>query len=158
MKILMVCLGNICRSPLAQGILEEKIKKYNLPWLVDSAGTSGWHDGDSPDARARAVARKKGITIDRQISRKITDADFNAFDLICAMDAQNYTELKRMSEKIKGSARIELLLNLAYPGKNAQVPDPYYDGKFEEVYDLLDEALEKIALEKVPEIIQYSKH
>ena len=155
MKILMVCLGNICRSPLAQGILEEKIKKYNLPWHVDSAGTSGWHDGESPDARARAVARKKGIFIDSQISRKITESDFTTFDLICAMDAQNYTELKQMSSRVNGTASIELLLNLAYPGRNAQVPDPYYDGKFEEVYDLLDEALEIIAVDRVSVIYRH---
>lgn len=81
-KILMVCLGNICRSPLAHGILESKIKKYNLDWIVDSAGTSGWHDGEPPDLRAIKVAKSYGISIDRQISRKITKQDFETYDQI----------------------------------------------------------------------------
>lgn len=139
----MVCLGNICRSPLAQGVMEEKIKKYNLNWEVDSAGTSGWHDGEKPDARAINVAKNKGLSIERQVSRKITKEDLTYYDLICVMDAQNYNEVKRFSQLHQTEANIELLLNLVYPGQNRQVPDPYYDGKFEEVYNMLDIALEK---------------
>ncbi|MFZ1704104.1 MAG: low molecular weight protein-tyrosine-phosphatase [Saprospiraceae bacterium] len=146
MKILMVCLGNICRSPLAQGILESKIKKYNLNWEVDSAGTSGWHNGEKPDARARAIAKKRGISIENQISRKLEPKDFIHFDLICAMDAQNFNEIKRMAPDTRQGPKIELLMNFAYPFQNQQVPDPYYDGKFEEVYDLLDTVLEKFVL------------
>ncbi|MEY3421046.1 MAG: hypothetical protein RIR48_1335, partial [Bacteroidota bacterium] len=86
MKILMVCLGNICRSPIAQGILEKKISEKNLDWYVDSAGTSGWHDGEPPDARAISAAHRQGTDISTQVSRKITPHDIRHFDLILAMD------------------------------------------------------------------------
>lgn len=152
MKILMVCLGNICRSPLAQGILEAKIKKFNLPWEVDSAGTSGWHDGEKPDARARAVAKKYNTPIDNQISRKITTRDFSYFDLICVMDASNYREVNSMAKESGLNPKIEFLLNLAYPHENRQVPDPYYDGKFEEVYNILDQAIEIYIKSMSPEV------
>jgi protein-tyrosine phosphatase len=142
MKILMVCLGNICRSPLAQGIMEAKISKYNLDWSVDSAGTSGWHDGEQPDARAIKTARKHGVRIDNQISRKIDIRDFEEFDFICTMDASNYNNVRQLTDNPDHQNKVALLLNLAYPGKNLQVPDPYYDGRFEEVYQILDEALE----------------
>lgn len=142
-KILMVCLGNICRSPLAHGILEAKIIKYKLDWIVDSAGTSGWHDGEPPDLRACRVAKNFGISIDHQISRKITLKDLETYYLILAMDAQNYQDILKLAQQYDLSPRIEMLMNLAYPGKNQQVPDPYYDGRFEEVYQLLDVALEK---------------
>lgn len=142
MKILMVCLGNICRSPLAQGIMEAKISKYNLDWSVDSAGTSGWHDGEQPDARAIKTARKHGVRIDNQVSRKIDIRDFEKFDLICTMDASNYNNVRQLTVNPDQQNKVALLLNLAYPEKNLQVPDPYYDGRFEEVYQILDEALE----------------
>jgi protein-tyrosine phosphatase len=153
MKILMVCLGNICRSPLAQGILEEKIKKYNLNWEVDSAGTSGWHDGEAPDHRARSAALKRGFSINHQISRKITRDDLLHFDLICAMDAQNYSDIKNLARMENVHPNIELLMNLSFPGLNRQVPDPYYDGRFDEVCDLLDGALEKFVLSKIYETV-----
>lgn len=152
MKILMVCLGNICRSPLAQGILEAKIKKYNLPWEVDSAGTSGWHDGEKPDVRALAIAKKYKTPIDNQISRKITSQDFAYFDLICVMDASNYREVRLMAEQSGLHPKIELILNLAYPHENRQVPDPYYDGKFEEVYHILDQAMEIYIQTIIPQV------
>lgn len=138
----MVCLGNICRSPMAQGIMEAKIKKYQLPWKVDSAGTSDWHEGEHPDDRAIAVAQKKGTPIDEQYARQINIKDFKRFDLICTMDASNYQDVMKLSKESKKIPKIELLLNLAFPNQNRQIPDPYFDGKFEEVYNIMDEALE----------------
>jgi protein-tyrosine phosphatase len=149
MKILMVCLGNICRSPLAQGILEDKIKKYNLDWIVDSAGTSGWHDGEQPDNRAISTARNHGVFIDKQKSRKIEIKDLEEFDLICTMDSSNYNHVRQLSNNSLHQNKVELLLNLAYPGKNLQVPDPYFDGRFEEVYKILDDALEIFIKNKI---------
>ena len=98
--------------------------------------TSGYHDGEKPDARAIKVAKDKGLSIEKQISRKITKEDLYYYNLICVMDAQNYNEVKRFSQLHQTEANIELLLNLVYPGQNRQVPDPYYDGKFEEVYNI----------------------
>src|SRR5690606_17287541 len=111
MRILMVCLGNICRSPMAQGILESKIRKFHLPWKVDSAGTSDWHEGEHPDDRAIAVAQSKGTPIDQQYARQINLKDFKRFDLICTMDASNYQDVQRLSKESKRVPRIELLLN-----------------------------------------------
>lgn len=142
MKILMVCLGNICRSPLAQGVLEKKIKNKGLNWVVDSAGTSGWHDGELPDKRAIKTAQKYGIDISKQISRKINKTDFEDFDLICTMDSSNYQDVLKLASNELQKEKVKLLLNLAYPNKNMAVPDPYYDNRFEEVYQILDEALE----------------
>lgn len=93
MKILMVCLGNICRSPIAHGIMEAKVKSKGLDWQVDSVGTSGWHDGEQPDRRAISTAKKHGIDISHQRSRRITRQDIQAFDVILTMDMQNYKDV-----------------------------------------------------------------
>lgn len=139
----MVCLGNICRSPMAQGILEQKIEKYHLQsWEVDSAGTSGWHDGEAPDNRAIATSMKHGIDISKQISRRITKDDFEYFDLILAMDASNYQDVKSMCLDSQYHHKIKMLMNFRYPDRNMAVPDPYYDGKFSQVFDLLDDGLD----------------
>ncbi len=142
MKILMVCLGNICRSPMAQGILEKKILEKTLNWYVDSAGTSGWHDGEGPDFRAIKSARHKDVDISQQISRKILKADLEQFDVILAMDSSNYQEILKLCKNIEQEEKVHLLLNYYQPGRNAAVPDPYYDGKFDEVFALLDLALD----------------
>ena len=93
MKILMVCLGNICRSPLAHGIMQDRIDMHHLPWEVDSAGTGGWHAGEAPDFRSVLEAKKHGLDISKQRARKITSGDFELFDLILTMDAQNYNDV-----------------------------------------------------------------
>ena len=98
MKLLMVCLGNICRSPLAQGIMEEKIAAEGLDWYVDSAGTGAWHVGEQADPRSRATARRHGMNIDQQRARKFTPADFEEFDLILVMDANNYADVQRLAK------------------------------------------------------------
>nr|BFF37153.1 low molecular weight protein-tyrosine-phosphatase [Tenacibaculum mesophilum]BFF40534.1 low molecular weight protein-tyrosine-phosphatase [Tenacibaculum mesophilum] len=144
-KILMVCLGNICRSPLAEGILKSKLSSESF--VVDSAGTAGYHVGELPDERSIEVARKYGIDITNQRSRKFTKADFDKFDIIFAMDQNNYADIVALSENEEQHEKVKLILNELYPDENRSVPDPYYGGDqgFENVYKMLDEACEIIA-------------
>jgi len=144
MKILMVCLGNICRSPLAQGILEKKIKEHNLSWEVDSAGTASYHVGELPDKRSIEKATEYGIDITDQRSRKVAVEDFKDFDLILAMDASNYNNLLKLSDNPDYQSKVKMILNYSYPDQNRQVPDPYYDDGFENVYILLDQACDSL--------------
>jgi protein-tyrosine phosphatase len=144
MKILMVCLGNICRSPLAEGILKDKIKKVGLHWEVDSAGTSGWHSGERPDSRSIEVAAKYNIDITDQSSRKVRSVDYEIFDLIYAMDVQNYNDLISLATE-QEKPKIKLILNEIDSAINKNVPDPYWDDNgFEKVFKMLDEACEVI--------------
>ena len=141
MKVLMVCLGNICRSPLAEGILRHKIKQLGLDWEIGSAGTGAYHVGEQPDSRSIAVARKNGIDITDQRSRQITKADFKYYDHIFVMDASNYQNVMRLATSDDDRAKVEMIRNLVKPNYNQQVPDPYYKrAGFDEVFDLLDEA------------------
>jgi protein-tyrosine phosphatase len=144
MKILMVCLGNICRSPLAEGIMQDKIDQYALGWTTDSAGTGGWHSGELPDPRSIATARDHGIDILHQRARQITRRDLDEFDHILVMDASNYQNVLQLAQNDQQRQKIELIRNFAQPGQNLQVPDPYYGGNdgFERVFDMLDEACE----------------
>lgn len=144
MNIIMVCLGNICRSPLAEGILEDKIQKYNLDWKVDSAGTSAWHEGEKPDMRSIITARNNNIDITNQQARQFTKDDFNQFDLILAMDQSNYNNILELAESPVEKDKVELILNHLYPGENRPVPDPYYDNGFDAVFQMLDQAIEKL--------------
>ena len=145
MKILMVCLGNICRSPLAEGILKEKLKARKLDWEVHSAGTGSWHIGELPDHRSVAVARKYGIDITDQRARQLKPHDLNNYDLILAMDSSNYRDIIRMAASPEQENKIKLILNIGNPERNANVPDPYWDDDgFEKVFQLLDDACENI--------------
>jgi protein-tyrosine phosphatase len=145
MKILMVCLGNICRSPLAEGILKRKIQEQNLPWQVDSAGTGSWHVGESPDQRSVAVARAHGIDILDQRARQFAVTDFDHFDLILTMDQSNYQNVLRLSPSPDHHQKVKLIMNYANPGSNQAVPDPYWDDNgFEGVYQMLDKACNNI--------------
>ncbi len=147
MKILMVCLGNICRSPVAEGIMKLKSAKYHLNLAVDSAGTSGWHNGAAPDPRSTLNAKKNGLDISNQKSRKVVPADFELFDVIYAMDVDNYRHLQQLAPS-NYKMKIKLILDEVFPEQNKNVPDPYYseDG-FDEVFDLLEQACEQISLE-----------
>ncbi|MFT7898509.1 low molecular weight protein-tyrosine-phosphatase [Tenacibaculum ascidiaceicola] len=144
-KILMVCLGNICRSPLAEGILKSKLPSESF--IVDSAGTAGYHVGELPDVRSIEVARKYGIDITNQRSRKFRKTDFDKFDMIFAMDKSNYADIVALSENEEQHEKVRMILNELYPDENRNVPDPYYGGDqgFENVYKMLDEACEIIA-------------
>ncbi|WP_339873584.1 low molecular weight protein-tyrosine-phosphatase [Olleya marilimosa] len=145
-KILMVCLGNICRSPLAEGILQSKVD--NNLFVVDSAGTSSYHIGNKPDPRSIAIAKKKGIDITNQQARQFVKQDFLDFDIIYAMDNSNYNNIIALAENDKQKSKVNLILNESYPEQNLDVPDPYYGGDkgFETVFNMLDEACNKIKL------------
>ena len=146
MKILMVCLGNICRSPLAEGILQAKVNSKGLHIKVDSAGTGGWHVGQGPDHRAVAIANKYGIDISQQQARQFSSTDFEAFDIIYAMDGSNLSDIVSLANSNEDIGKVLLILNEINPKENRPVPDPYYGGGdgFEKVYQLLDEACEMI--------------
>jgi len=144
-KVLMVCLGNICRSPLAEGILQSKISKELC--LVDSAGTANYHVGEAPDYRSIAVAKGHGVFIHNQKCRQLQSNDFEIFDYIYVMDKSNYANVLKLAPNEVAKQKIHLILDELYPNQNLEVPDPYYgDIKgFEDVYQLLDEACAKIA-------------
>lgn len=143
-RVLMVCLGNICRSPLAEGILKSKLDatKYE----VDSAGTAAYHIGKKPDSRSIAVARKHGIDLTVQRARQFVVEDFQRFNHIYVMDQSNYDNVLRLSNRSEDISKVSLILNETYPGKNLEVPDPYYGGDrgFDHVYEMLDEATDNI--------------
>ena len=142
----MVCLGNICRSPLADGLLRDKVQKLNLPVIVDSAGTSGLHAGDKPDPRMIKTASQYGLDIAYLRSRKFTVNDFDTFDHIFVMDKENLHNVSKLARNNNDMQKVSLILNLIDPDKNLEVPDPYYGGDagFKEVYLLLDRATDKI--------------
>jgi len=141
----MVCLGNICRSPLAEGILREKTKHLDL--TIDSAGTAGYHIGKSPDPRAVAVAKKHNINISKLKARQFSRIDFENFDTIYVMDINNLSHLISLSSNVQERNKIRLILNEIDPKKHDSVPDPYYDDNgFLKVYNMLNEACEKIAI------------
>lgn len=146
MNILMVCLGNICRSPLAEGILQDKAKKAGLNWTVESAGTNGYHIGEAPHKLSQKVALQHGIDISRQRARRFTAADFDRFDIIYAMADDVLYDMKRMAGNKFDAGRASLFLNELYPGKNMDVPDPWYGPEpgYHEVYALLEKACDKV--------------
>tara|TARA_B110000003_G_scaffold130537_2_gene132620 strand:+ start:4543 stop:4986 length:444 start_codon:yes stop_codon:yes gene_type:complete len=141
----MVCLGNICRSPLAEGILKSKLDSDLF--FIDSAGTSAYHIGQLPDPRSINVAKKYGIDITNQRARKFTSNDFSKFDYIYAMDKQNYQNILSLASNETEVNKVNIILSESYTQKNQCVPDPYYDTEhgFEKVYHLLDEVCDLIA-------------
>lgn len=144
MRILMVCLGNICRSPLAEGILKHKAAAKGLSWEVDSAGTGGWHRGELPDRRSIGVSRNHGIDITYQRARQLQQADFQIFDLILVMDKANLRDVQRLAPNAAAKGKVHLLLEYAH-GRVEEVPDPYYDDQaFEPVFQLIHQACEAI--------------
>jgi len=146
MKILMVCLGNICRSPLAAGILQHKAGMAGLDWEVDSCGTSTYHIGDPPHKLSQKVAKQHGVDISNQRGSQFKKEDMLTFDRIYAMDSDNYNDIKRMSGQLWSEGKTDLILNELYPGQNRSVPDPWWGGEedFEKVYEMLDKAADKI--------------
>lgn len=144
-KILMVCLGNICRSPIAEGLLSSKLPKDTF--IVDSCGTGNWHIGKQPDLRSISISDKKGLDISTQKCRQIESADFDAFDYIYVMDGSNYKDVVALSKNDTQKNKVVLILNELFPNKNMDVPDPYFglENGFELVYKMLDETCEIIA-------------
>ncbi|WP_294304501.1 low molecular weight protein-tyrosine-phosphatase [uncultured Chryseobacterium sp.] len=144
MNILMVCLGNICRSPLAEGIMKTKVP---ADFLVDSAGTIALHEGKQPDKRAIETAARHGIDISKQKSRPITAADFEKFDKIYCMDIDVMADVVSKARTEKQRQKISLFLEVLGDHENAEVPDPYWGGEdeFEHVFQLLEKGCDAIA-------------
>ncbi len=144
-KILMVCLGNICRSPLAEGILASKLPKNKFK--VDSAGTGSWHVGHKPDDRSITVAKKNKINIADQKGRQFSKSDFSAFDYIYVMDNSNYNDVIELAENQEQKQKVKLILDELFPNEKVDVPDPYFglSNGFEIVYTMLDEVCDIIA-------------
>lgn len=150
-KILMVCLGNICRSPLAEGILQSKLPKEKF--IVDSAGTGDWHVGQQPDKRSILTAKNRGLDISCQKGRQLKASDFEEFDHIYVMDSSNYKDVTRLAPDAKAKAKVKLMMDEVFPGQNVDVPDPYWSeqGGFDKVYDMLDEACTLVAEKLIKE-------
>lgn len=143
----MVCLGNICRSPIAEGILRHKLRAMkNEEVVTDSAGTSGFHVGEAPDARMRMTALKNGMDISDLRARQFVQEDFDRFDLIYAMDLANQRDILSLARNDKDRAKVKLILEEVYPDENREVPDPYYGGEqgFQDVFDMLDDATDQL--------------
>ena len=145
----MVCLGNICRSPMAEGIMRAKIEKYKLDAEVDSAGFESFHTGEPPEFRATREMTRHGSDISGQHSRLFRKTDFDDFDRIYVMDNINFQDVKSMSSSPNQMLTVDYILNVTHPGSNKAVPDPYYGGEdgFARTFQLLDSASELIALE-----------
>jgi protein-tyrosine phosphatase len=144
-KILMVCLGNICRSPLAEGILASKLPEKNF--IVDSAGTGNWHVGKQPDERSIAVAKKNKLDISYQKGKQFKATDFDYFDYIYVMDNSNYSDVIKLAKNEEQKNKVQLILNELFPGENVDVPDPYYgiQNGFDTVFNMLDQTCDVIA-------------
>lgn len=146
MKILFVCLGNICRSPLAEGMLKLKLKERGIQSEVESAGFESYHINEPPDPRAVKIAEKHGMDITENRCRLFVADDFDNFDVIYVMDASNYRDVQYFSRQDEDMDKVKYLLSVI-DGKNISVPDPYYGGEsgFENIFNLLKEACDKIA-------------
>ena len=146
MKILMVCLGNICRSPLAEGILRDKVSKAGLDWIIDSAGTNHYETGFAPHKLSQDIARLHGVEIKDQRCRQFVKEDMLLFDKIYVMDESNFNDVKRIAGNLWDASKVDLLLNQLPTVENKNIPDPWYGGfeDFKKVYAMLDEACEVI--------------
>ncbi|MEO0338011.1 MAG: low molecular weight protein-tyrosine-phosphatase [Bacteroidota bacterium] len=148
MKILCVCLGNICRSPLAEGILQAKVLERGLDWEIDSAGTGAYHIGDLPDPRSIRTARQKGIDITDQRARQIQAKDLKDFDLILTMDQSNYRNVLTLNQSGTLHTKVRPIMSFLPNSPEQDVPDPYWDDNgFEQVYQMLDAATDALIKE-----------
>lgn len=145
-SVLFVCLGNICRSPLAEGILRYKAEELELKVKIDSAGTESYHVGEHPDKRSIQVAEKNGINISRLIARRFTREDFRSFDCILVVDSQVYREVINLADNEEERRKVDFIMNFLNPDSNQIVPDPYYGGidGFEKIFVMLDKACDAI--------------
>ena len=142
MKVLVVCLGNICRSPMADGILRDKFKEAGIEAEVDSAGTSDYHIGEGPDKRAIANMSDNKHDITMLRARQFSVRDFDTFDDIYVMDKSNYKNVVALARNDEDKRKVNLFMNLSHPGENIEVPDPYFGGEegFQDVYEMLTQA------------------
>lgn len=150
MRILMVCLGNICRSPLAEAILRKKAEENSLQLIIDSAGTSNFHVGENPDKRTISNALKNGVDVSTLIARQFKVDDFDKFDIIYTMDHSNYSNVIALARNKSDINKVRMILNELHPNENRAVPDPYFGGEegFQHVFELLNAACDKI-IEKI---------
>ena len=148
MKILMVCLGNICRSPLAEGILQNKSFNAGLTWSIESAGTYSYHIGEPPHPLSQKVASMNGIDISNQRARKFSSVDFEVFDKIYALANDVLTDMKKIAGKNFNVSKVDLLMNELCPGKDLDVPDPWYGPEpgYHEVFKLIDKICDQIII------------
>ena len=146
MRILMVCLGNICRSPLADGVLRKKCASLKLNWAIDSAGTANYHIGAPPDKRMIQTALKFGVDISMLRARQFVTADFDNFDYICVMDQNNYKNVIQLASNNQEKEKVIFLLDALYPNEQSEVPDPYYgkQADFDYVFSLVDKATDAL--------------
>lgn len=146
MKILLVCLGNICRSPMAEGILRHMVRAGGLDWTIDSAGTSGHHAGEAPDRRAQQAMAQRGMDISDLRARQVRRADFGAFDLVLAMDRSNLEDLRSLAPDPERAAKVKLIMDFLPGNPQREVPDPWYGGPegFAQVHDMLALACTKL--------------
>ena len=152
-KILFVCTGNICRSPLAEGILRYQLKYAGLPAFIDSCGFEAFHAGDPPDPRAQTVATLHGLDISSHRARLFSQKDFDRFDLIYVMDSGHYRNVMKLSGSEADRAKVDYILNVLYPGSDLGVMDPWYHDNeaFEQVYQQLEKACEQLTLNLLAE-------
>jgi protein-tyrosine phosphatase len=145
-KILMVCLGNICRSPMAEGIIREEFRKKGIEIQVDSAGTAAYHVGEGADSRAQVELAKHNIDISHERAQKFVPKFFDEYDMIFAMDQQNYADILAQVRTEEDRNKVDMLMNLVEKGKNISIPDPYYGGDegFTRVYEMIKMAGEKL--------------
>lgn len=148
----MVCLGNICRSPLAEGILQFKVQEAGLDWTVESAGTNGYHIGEAPHRLSQKVALQHGIDISCQRARRFTAADFQQYDMIYALAGDVLREIRRIAGKHYDASKVQLLMDTLHPGKQIDVPDPYYGEEpgYHDVFELINEACDQIIQQFAP--------
>ena len=151
MKILFVCLGNICRSPLAEGILRKKFEERGIKGTIHSAGFEPYHEGQHPDPRSISTALKHGIEIQNKVARLFTVDDFDEYDKILVMDSMNYADVMRLARNDADRMKVDYLLNTVNAGSDDEVPDPYYGGHsgFDKVYEMMDRACERIVNDMV---------
>ena len=152
MRILMVCFGNICRSPLAEGILQNKAFTAGLTWSIESAGTNSYHTGEPPHPLSQKVAKLNGIDISKQRARRFTATDFEAYDKIYALAEDVMEDMKRIAGKKFDQSKVDLLMNELYPGKDMDVPDPYYgtEAGYHKVFKMIDEVCDAIVEKYTP--------
>lgn len=156
----MVCLGNICRSPLAEGIMQKKAREAGLYWTIDSTGTNGFHVGEAPHKLSQKVAKQNGLDISCQIASRFKKEDLENYDVIYAMAADVVKEMKQLAEADEIASKTQLFLDALYPGQHLDVPDPWYgdeDG-YHEVYELIEKACDAIIEKYLVTNNQADKH
>jgi protein-tyrosine phosphatase len=144
MQIMFVCLGNICRSQMAEGIASIKVAEMKLNWDFESSGTGAWHVGEKPDRRAMKTTAGHGIDISNQRAQQFRQQDFDNFDWIVPMDTSNHRDILNMARDETDKSKVRMMVDFLYPGENISIPDPYYNDGFEDVFALLVRSIDQM--------------